>query len=367
MKINAGFTSNTKNIPSFKGYFAAPLKKIVLTTGNYYSDNIFKINVELQKALENQGVDVYIQRDGDILKNLDESTKFIFDNSKKPDVLSCQGIWSQDEKIFLDNKTMVALNADGNQRCGGMHIKELAQFFRNKLIKIDENIEGGNFFLGKNNANENILLIGKDALQNGITKTLEIFNIKPKNLHVISQPDFHLDMRLRPLNFPNILVNDPNILLKEFKKRNIPFEKAEEVARAIKVNSPNFYATVEQTCKELTEYGYNPIRVPGVVYTNNSISANFMNALVHQKQNGKMIYITNKSDVQSNGDIDFNEIFVNFIKDNVPQINEIKFVTGGQLNEFGKSSIFIEKALKEKGGGVHCLSNEVPDFTNWYH
>ncbi len=108
-----------------------------------------------------------------------------------------------------------------------------------------------------------------------------------------------------------------------------------------------------------------------------------MNAIVHQKDNGKLVYITNDADISIEdlyillnkkvpqkykgcnkgfnqvldeaGLYNLNKLFERDLKKKARDIDEVYFISGGR-NPNG--STVVRKYLGDNGGGIHCLQSE---------
>lgn len=356
-QLNYLYSQNQPKPQAFKGYFACPLKEVHIQP-DFASKNKQFLKEMFDKC--SQYFDVVVQLPNKIVRNFEE-LKF---NSRGGFECASSFPWGQDNKLFLDNagETELAILHSSHSTA---YVPELAKELGIKLKEIDFGIEGGNCFLGKKDNGEPIALIGKNAMgrwngeknpfyyfkKSEIAKSL---NIEPKNLHVISQPDFHLDMVLRPLEYPYILVGDSKLTLDLARKNNVDKDQIKfltlENRKRVKNKEP-WYASPDKIVKELKSRGFKPIKIPGLI---NDKKLNFMNAIVHKEPNGDLIYITNKTHIGFETGIDFEKIFVDYLKAKVPQIKKVIFIDGDG---------FIENELKaDGGGGVHCRVAELPDF-----
>ncbi len=363
MKVNCINTNfdNRKNHPAktnFSGYFACPLKEVYLQPSYTLGfDVLVKNFIESTR----QYFDVVVQYKDRLLKNdfvknpRGEFQDFIYANC-----------WSQDNKVFLENGKLGIFQ---KHQAKDVAI-DLAEKLKTKTHLIDNDFEGGNFFLGKKQNGDNIILAGVDSVKNVDRQQIsEIFNIKNENIFTIPQPDYHIDLMIRPLTYPDVLVGDIDLTLEKARNnsssglyrdsyfRFLEKKKAEKTEENRKYGL-NF-ASTETIVKTLEEQGFNPIKVPGVLYKND---VNYMNALVHQNPDGTMVYITNKSDRIASG-IDFDNIFAESLKEQVPAVKKIIFMESAvDRNGHSMLSAYLSKS---DGGGLHCLTNERPDFEAW--
>ena len=86
-----------------------------------------------------------------------------------------------------------------------------------------------------------------------------------------------------------------------------------------------------------------------------------MNAVVHKKNDGSLVFITNKSglndiyglskEISEKIDFDFEKMFIKSVEPYIKKEN-IYFVEGTDNK--------IATLLETEGGGIHCLCNEIP-------
>ena len=328
---------------TFKGYFACPIKEIYIQ-----SDWTVKMYPLVKELKEKCGkyFDVVVQLRNSAIKaeNVKNHLGFIEESRGK-------GIWSQDNKLFLESNELLILKNHPKATSA----EDLAEVLGLKTKDSTENIIGGNCFLGKKQNGENFALIGKRAIFNSFQdydSAIRDLKIKAENLHIIPQPDFHIDMVIRPLNYPYVLVGDPNLSKKVVHSNSQKkFLKEINLAKEIYIKCRNF-ATADETAANLEKSGFKPIKVPGIFGKD---KVNFMNAIVHQDTDGKLIYITNKTHFDGGG-IDYEGVFKKYLKKHVPQIKEVIFIDGEG---------FVNENITKYSGGIHCMTCERPDFENW--
>ncbi len=233
------------------------------------------------------------------------------------------------------------------------------------MPKIDINmpIEGGNCFLGKKTSGEYFALIGnKNLCGNDIPFIAKHLGIKGENVHLIPQPDFHIDLGIRPLNYPYVLLGDrkltANLILAKYKLDNSTKLLIETEGNFL----PHDYAGIDKIEHELRQKMFIPIRVPGILGDN---QVNYMNAIVHQESKGDLIYITNDCQPSCYKNIDINSLFKEYLMKQVPQIKKVEFISGGSNNNSNAYGTYMNFALARTGGGIHCMTSERPDFVKW--
>ena len=331
--------------PTFKGYFAAPIKELHIQP--YSQDkNVVPFIKELQKKC-GKYFDIVIQMGDKVTKNTEELVTNNFGYIQSHIFTK----WGQDNKLFFENGKLGVLEYADLMS----HGKQLGKALQMEVERIGAKIEGGNVFLGKKKNGESFALIGEYAMTDSNKTTMaKLLHVKPKNLHVISQPDFHIDMGIRPLAYPYVLVGDSklttNIVRGKIKEEDINLlNNARD-----KYSKDNSYSSADKMTEELKVHGFKPIRVPGLA---GKESANFMNAIVHQNEDGSLVYITNKPSktFSKNIGIHFEDIFKEYLQKEVPEIKEVIFIEGNE---------YIPFCLTKKGG-IHCLTSENPDFELW--
>jgi len=353
------YSQNKPKQPAFKGYFACPIKELHFQScGLSKQRALFKeLNQKCSKYF-----DIFVQLKDKIVKptELEYQGREGFAKDFIKNALDVQ--WGQDNKIFLDKNKLGILT----QHPDLILAKKFGNILGIETKSISAPIHGGNCFLGKKQNGEAFALIGNDALTDSSKITVaNQLEVMPKNLHVISQPEAHLDLIIRPLNFPYVLIGDSNLTMGLAEKHNklsakhIEYFKKTYNNRKFRIEQ-NDYVDIDTTINELKEQGFKPVRVPGFIGNNIPVVANsdlnFMNAIVHQEDDGSLIYITNKTNLKKEMGIDFEEIFENYLKLKVPSIKEVIFVDGDGL---------IAQNLRNSQGGIHCMNTERPNFNKW--
>lgn len=369
---------------SFKGYDARPLCGIY-SRDTGLGKQFYSLMQETAQILNKENIDVFIQTKNGIIKNS-------FQNDK---LQSCNiNPFAQDRVTFIDLKNFMAkgfLSLNEN-------FEAISEFFKANWLKKDIHVEGGNYFFIKEGHNKEAVLIGKDTLKfHKISEIREHF--KGKKLYTITQPDYHIDLSVRPLSNKNIIINDPRLILNELrqaiKKASTIYDKnpSNELGNVIKnlgkiLNDTNtaferynIKAQTKTLREELKANKFNVIRVPAAIlqpanstsksYNPNSIESrlfderkfnlNYLNAIVHERPDKSLVYITNKSDLDKKVgitpeiaeliDFSFEKMFVKNLK-GIIKPEDIHFV-GGDCN-------FIQNMLRDTHAGIHCLTSEIP-------
>lgn len=260
----------------------------------------------------------------------------------------------------------------------------------NKLAQT--HIKGGNYFITKNEQNENELLIGKNELKKyNIEELKKMFNVK--NVYPIPYADFHIDLFLRPLKDKKVLISDDNTMLETLAKGAINVRNAalkasdierEELKKIYtrivlyfnqfkKIVKSNPYANMNDVETALQKAGYETIKVPARIFeifeTNNRAKKsfylrqlhNYMNANVLINDKNETVYITNKSNldeilgltdkVQQKTGFSLEKAFLDKVR---PYVDKVYFVSG-------ENNAIAKKILPDLNGGIHCMSMEIPE------
>ncbi len=358
--------------PAFKGYDARPLKAVVMSIND--EPKSFNIIKQMAQIGEREGFKVFfINQSKNLYTNLDNIKKFfkicIPDFSK----------WAQDIAVITPSNEVLYCDMIQEDTC---FAKKLSTLTNAKPLNYDRTIDGGNLFFTKNDG-KNELFVGAEELQKNDIETLkQRYNVS--KVIPIPQADFHLDMFIRPLNNKQILVADDRLTIQAInqaianlhkcKDKTSNFDKIKSNLKTLLKNFKNdvkygMNPRVEEIAAVLRENDYEPIFVPGrLYYTVPGCSKddlvhylNYMNAVVHQKKNGEMVFITNKSKLNEDYGItpeisekigfDFEKMFIKSIEPYIKKEN-IYFIEGTHNQ--------ISELLEKGGGGIHCLCNEIP-------
>jgi hypothetical protein len=380
--------------------------------------------------------------------------------------------WAQDANLFYNGEI---LGASGQglsmfedwSSCQGQAYKNKGLGQPKKLAKhlgkpyraIPSYLEGGNLFLGQKPNGDQMLLLGEDSVWMNARRLLkqshsDVFSkigfglkmlwaeltrkpqklllkeearpfyeaalaqialdlkINPENIVLVPQPDFHIDLAIRPLQYPYVLVHDPklsetmtedyavstvgqmemiqgqkvvnNLLNAEDYSPRHPeeytpqlFASSPSVALAASsfeaeaIAATGKYATCDEICRTLEAAGLKPIRIGGVFpypeikdkakeEPNPWLPANFLNAIVHQRKNltnsgsgeTELVYITNDSGLPH-----LNALFEAQLKEKAPWVKRVEFVgKSPKANTVSWMSTYLKMS-----GGIHCLSVEEPE------
>lgn len=344
--------------PAFKGYFACPIKELHIQSARRKRYSIVE---ELQKKCGH-----YFRILVQSVEDLTEASQFTPQNQKTiPNIYygTLNSEYGQDNKLFTENGILLLKSCDN---FGWEDATKLAQHLNLPTRDVEPYIEGGNCFLGKKPDVDTFALVGQDALTKKRyggsdvytvgkirkEKLAEALKLHPDNVHIIPQADHHLDMAIRPLKYPYVLVDNRD-LTHELVRRPFQDVRSKHREYLLKRN----FASPEEVAHALEQQGFKPIFVPGSLgYDRKKL--NYLNAIVHQKPDGKLVYITNRSS-KSRGYLigsDMEQVFSQHLKEQCPDVDEVIFIDGEGA---------MERCLNNESAGLHCLFSERPDFGKW--
>ena len=354
---------------SFKGYDARPLK------GFFMGTNHCGLADEMVKIGEKEGFKIYSAITSDckaICSEYKKSSNIIFMHLST---------WAQDVWTFVNDRV---LTQNYN------FITEICKHFNfQKNLDFNNHISGGNLFIINKDGNDELLIGKDDVTKMSTTELKKTFQVK--NIHVLPQMDYHLDLFIRPLDKKRILVADDQLTLTTLSngleklktyRKNYSLQTNSEINCAInalefrlrKFKNEILLNELPQTNKIviiLNNAGFETIRVPGRIYetcclgkdeTFLSHCCNYMNANALINEDGDLVYITNKSNFDK--EINLTPDLIKkigfsfeseFIKSLAPYIkpDKIYFIDG-------EKHYVSEKMLKSHQGGIHCACAEIP-------
>lgn len=285
------------------------------------------------------------------MRNENIGLRVVYDNLK----------WIQDNKFFVEKegKPHVLVTGEVSDNCKA----HLRIQYDTESSKVWPYMVGGDTFIGKKPNGEKWLLMS-DSTSDIYSGQKHIiarnYGIKEENIYSIPSPNFHLDMLIRPVGYPYVLVNDPELSrkrLNEIRDDSSQFHFIDRNFERYEVLRNMDYASCNTVCKALENKGFIPIRVAGVF----DHSVNFMNAVVNQHEDGKISYITNSTKCKSNEYYSkLEKMFEDDLRERV-NLDKIYFISGW-INE---NSSYIMDTLNHGHGGIHCMSLEEPNFETW--
>lgn len=362
---------------TFTGYGARPLRALLMrdSYGNVKFESLIN---ELSSIGKQHGFDVFVQDSKRILNGLEYKPQKAF---SLPEAES-ENLWLQDNMTITPNGKMFA--PFFSDRLNNI----FSRFLKIPLTMRNYHFQGGNFFFIKDNGKTS-LLIGRDEAKFGYSLEKIKQDLGVDEIYPISQPDFHIDLGIRPLKDKVVLVQDDNLTLAKLREavkkaeifhKESRTETSENIKFTITYLKNAFeyfihskeYQNDDLIAKELTDYGFKVVRVPSnIVRPTNSADinndthyiSNFMNAIVHENKDGDLVYITNKSnlnkhvgivslEMQKAVGLDFEEAFKGSLKNYVKPEN-VYFVDGSGI---------VPELLENYQGGIHCMCAEVPKF-----
>ena len=366
---------------SFNGYDVLPLRGLYMQGIRKSGEkNIF---MEMKNIADKEGIDIFVNQDGTTI------TQDLSADDKYDEFLS---IWGQDNKAFVINKNGKTILC--NSKEAAIEEDSLGKLSDFQLDRKKYMPRGGEYYLGYKNNGEKWLIINGMSLASakeferfGDLPTREhlydLFDIKPENLYVITDFTSDIDETIRPIGYPNVLVNDYRLALKNLEQMKKKFPESYEtygkmkeyLLQKIKEGDENIAGAPDpdKICEKLKEYGFNPIKIGGRY----SEDINYMNALAFKNKKNKISYITN-STKGTYPEVEYLEkLFEKDLKKKVPKIKNTYFVSGDRYEKEsavpGLFDIFFSnRGLKKKtaimdilacrGGGIHCMTAEIPDF-----
>lgn len=440
--------------PQFGGHFARPLKGVYFQP--YRDTHTLTIARQVQRIGEEEGFAVAAQVRAQVFEKLYDVPVIRHWCFPKPVLeTSNRNKWGQDCKILTLGKVLGVPTLDlpeiktpyiesgtVSAHRATIHAKELAQALGRPYQLMKSYLEGGNLFLGEDESGNRLVLLGEQALtinmlrlyseslwrpkqffrhcgrklrellpvwgrpidwptliepfrKQAMAEIAADLDLPPQRVHLIPQQYFHLDMSVRPLQFPYVLVHDPALsrnMAESYRAEveNKPWiqtwgeredmdgysgkgsprdrlpqaqkhpvtELVDALASDESYRKTCGYADTETVCEAIQQAGLIPIRIGGVFGFQDEgmqhVPANFLNAVVHQRPNGELVYLTNDSSLP-----ELNGIFEAALKKAAPWVQRVEFV--GKSEGLGQPVLM--PAVLKQNGGLHCLSVEDPDET----
>lgn len=371
--------SCVQNNTSFKGYDVMPLRGLYMQGWENFHGQ--KITQEMAEIAKKENIPLYVNNYGKIIRDAVQSLPCLYDSF-------C--VWAQDTKNFLCNGGIKNLLCSSREAILKKdNLGELSDYevrFRKNLPR------GGNFYIGykpdgekwmilsakttmkdirsiyKGDYDENTRLRGLHNTRELVTlgQIADVFGVKIENICLVNTSYEDLDMLVRPIGYPYVLVNDCDSTVKNMMKlksknadNNKQFDIFEMYDKCYK------YDYVSKELADLLEKaGFIPVKIGGA-YSND---VNFLNALAFRTENGGISYITN-STRDSSPEFEYLEkLFEEDLRSKVDNIENVYFVSGGNARENGfpdadKPDInSMMYWLGGNRGGIHCMTAEIPDF-----
>lgn len=333
--------------PNFKGYDATQLRTLHIAT------KWGKIKDELTEISKTEG----------------------FEIKESP----YNGSFNQDFKVILKNNGSTRLVMEESKGLIEPYLNKISADYQmpvellDRLDKTSGFITGGNFFLGKLPNGEKYILVSATEQRNNRDKSAisNLYGVKKENIHFITHQDYHLDMSIRPIGYPYVLVNDPNAVLKNKEKAKINKGVKQKNAKQPKKpqdKTDRLQQYAYQKClQDLENAGFKPITIAGIY----DLDVNFINAIVNKHPDNTISYITNSSKCDNIYTSKYQKLFEKDLRrkldelaevdPSAPKLKTVYFVQGesyGTQNE-------VMNNLMEGAGGVHCMCLEEPKFDVW--
>jgi|GEM_PF-3279979 len=418
---------------NFKGYDAAPLKTLYMQT---LTADIFR---ELDEIGKKEGFEVIAQYDGKLHPGPPKKEGWLRGRRKQ---YCSYNQWAQDSKLIIeeDGKSKIIMpgRIDMQDSC-----RELGRLTGMKIIDSQRFFKGGNMFLGKTEDGEPYLLAGekllthfcahlcierekgyncgvydlvekntgkvrhswdedamskyKDEALDDIAKT---FRVKRKNVFLIPQPNYHIDMHVRPVGHPYVLIDSPKMAvdnaeglfraaldIEDSYRQNKIYSAGKKNEEIVEQDNLNYrvrchynnlregtesysrgrersYAPMEKVKEKLIEQGFIPIEIGGIYGYGGAI--NFMNAIVNKHEDGTISYITNGTGEDSELEKLFEEQLREKLKEaGADGVRDVYFVQGEKTKRGDGEVNHIRWYLEAQGGGIHCFVCEEPNFKVW--
>lgn len=318
---------------NFKGYDVAPLKAIHLeqTTSEPIID-------EMNSIAQNEGFEI---------RKWDDYDK-----------------WTQDFKMIIEKQGKPHVVANNRVDLGSL--ENIQKTYGITSESLDFIATGGNTFIGKYPNGKKWMLIGESELKTKDLQYLsEKYGIDIENIFAIPQQNYHLDMFMRPIGYPYVLVDSPKLSAKMLSNSNIKLSPMDYVNinknfKYFEQERASHYSSYKDTIKALEKAGFVPIETGGVF----GLGINFMNAIVNQHKNGSISYITNSTDCDSPYVSSLEKQFEEQLRKKIPNLENIYFVHG-KKEYYTEASNYMMDELNYRGGGIHCMTMEEPDFAVW--
>ena len=119
--------------------------------------------------------------------------------------------WIQDYKTIIDSRKQPVVIA--NDRTSQYFFDEMRYKYRIYGKRREPIVAGGNSFIGKFPDGEKWMMIGDGELTNKTYSYIaQEYGIKEENIIPIPQQNYHLDMFMRPIGYPFVLVDSPELV-----------------------------------------------------------------------------------------------------------------------------------------------------------
>ncbi|EPZ7319403.1 hypothetical protein ACXR5E_002000 [Vibrio mimicus] len=185
-------------------------------------------------------------------------------------------------------------------------------------------------------------------------KMAEELGVTRDNLIILTQPGFHIDMQLRPLENGKVLINDYEhnkaIVKSAANNPSITEDERVELQNALTEldNQAKYYNEIHKKIRQqLTEAGLTPVRTAGAFHVGEK-NVNWMNGIMGT--GNSKFYITNASSVSV-----LNDAFQQWIQHTVPGIS-VYFVGKEASSDIFRRNLNQAEALLFAQGGLDCVT-----------
>ncbi|WP_265422720.1 hypothetical protein [Aeromonas salmonicida] len=177
--------------------------------------------------------------------------------------------------------------------------------------------------------------------------------VAERDLVILAQPGFHLDMAMRPLADGRILFNDPaasealiqQVLTNDGSLSDSERQGLTETLTSLKQQAERWHKIHALIRQQLTDAGLTPIATPGA-FNVNKRAVNWMNGIMGTAQ--QPFYITNAASIAP-----LNQAFSAWLKREVPELTTY-FV--GQTASSTREGFNQAEALLRGSGGLDCIT-----------
>ena len=365
---------------NFNGYDAIKLKGFYMQ--GFTKSNELSICRQIKQIAEKEHLGFFINQNGTAIKNTIEEGLV---------EQGCYSLpyWAQDRKAFLRHSTdgdIIMCNYKDKPIQLPQELSSYTMWTKRILPR------GGNYFIGYKPTGEKWMIINHDTVADrvsdcgenrGLPEAISIENIKEvydvdkENICISNSISRDLDMLIRPIGYPYVLVNSADETLKNIEKMHKKFPQSRKIYEKLLYFS-KIYVGSDRNCNKLYEclenFGFKPIKIGG--YYSEDVC--FMNSIAFKNGNDKVSLISNSTQYSCPELEYLQELFEKDLREKAPEIENIYFVSGGKTTqptfEFDRARHLqttrfneyhhnvIMDFLGERLGGVHCMTAEIPDF-----
>lgn len=363
------------NNVSFKGYDAIKLKGLYMQ--GFINEHDLAICRQIKKIAEKEHLDFFINQNNKGIKRYIEAGL----TSDKP----LLRVWGQDRKAFLKNGTNYTIMCPRDETL--IDLPEELSAFEMKQRNILP--RGGNYYIGYKPTGEKWMIINGEYVTEYreqhyypekicLENIKDVYGIERENTCVTDYLCYDLDMLIRPIGYPYVLVNHDEETFKNIEKLRTKFPQSNEIYKKLIDFQKHICLTKKSNklCDCLKDFGFIPIKIGGFY----SEDINFLNSIAFKNGNNRISLISNSTQ-HSCPELEYlEELFEKDLREKVAGIENVYFVSGGKktVETFGKDDWIrthnfpayrfneyhnvIMDWLGEHHGGIHCMTAEIPDF-----